>query len=67
MCEARLTHIDLVEFSPLKLLFEIQLSDMLSCAQGGREVIEVLKAMLVSLVNSKAWSFCLEVEVDEAF
>jgi len=30
-------------------------------------VIEVLKAMLVCLVNSKTWSFCLQVEVNKAF
>jgi len=30
-------------------------------------VIEVLEAVLVCLVNSEAWSFGLEVEVDEAF
>ena len=64
--EARLAHVHSIVILALHLLGKVKLGNMLGTAVRRREVIEILEAVLVSLVESELWPLLLQVEINEA-
>ena len=66
MLEARFTHINLIYSFAWQLLVNFELGDVFDHGQRLWERVQVLEAMLVSLINLERWPFHLQVEIDEA-